>query len=274
MFQRLTAFLSVIFIAVSLTAATAADRERVAAFVAVTGYDVMLESLGPAARSAPALLGLDENAFGETWKKLSDKVFAPDDLRKEAIDILAATLSDDLLSHGAAFYASPLGQRLVEAENTAHMADNEMQRQEGAELVSRMLAEGSARPALFEAMRTAIGSEDASLNAWVELQVRFVTAAVDAGIVTLRVSPAELRARLEARRDEMKAELAANTLASSAWTYRAFSDQDLQAYVNALETDEMKLIYQLLFAVQFELQVTRYEELAGLLAKLYPGEDL
>ena len=258
----------------SVQSAFAADREKVAAFVDVIGFDVMLSSLVTSARNAPSMLGIEAQDFGSTWVKLVETAFEQDQLEQDALDILAATLSDDLLQHGADFYASDLGQRLVEAENTSHLADRTLRGTAGAALVAELEANNPDRLVLFENMSAAVGSQDSAVRAVIELQVRFLTAAADAGIVRLRLKPAELRARLEDNVAKMREDFAQRGLISNAWTYRDFSDADVAAYVNALKAPEMQLIYQLLSATQFEMQVTRYEDLARQLAAIFPGQDL
>ena len=98
--------------------AKAADRDQLEAFLEVTGFDVALESIRLSADSAPAMLGIEADDFGSEWQRLVREVFATELMHDMAVDILAETLSDELLAHGAEFYASDLGQRLVVAENS------------------------------------------------------------------------------------------------------------------------------------------------------------
>ena len=104
---------------VNALGAAAADRDRLQAFLSVTGFDVALESIKLSAGDAPRMLGLEAADFGESWSRLTDEVFDVDVMKGMALDILGRTLSDEALSHGAEFYATDLGQRLVEAERVA-----------------------------------------------------------------------------------------------------------------------------------------------------------
>ena len=54
---------------------SAADRDKVAAFLQVTGFDVALDSIAQSAGSAPQMLGIDANAFGTSWTRLAAEVF-------------------------------------------------------------------------------------------------------------------------------------------------------------------------------------------------------
>ena len=269
-------FFTLISLALATTslAASAADRDKVAAFVDVIGFDVALESLELSAFNAPAMLGIDPGSLGPAWQASVSRTFDKDKLVAEAIDILAATLSDDMLNHGADFYASELGQRIVEAENISHLDESPDQTAQGEALVAGFLEAGSPRPDMFRAMQDAIGGAESSVNAWIELQIRFVTAADVAGVLDLKVRPGVLRGELEARTPQMLKEIEASALASSAWTYRIFSDEEVNAYVRALEAPKMQLVYQLLSATQFELQAARYEVLAQRLLDIYSGQEL
>lgn len=258
----------------ALHPAQAADRERLRAFVNTIGYDVMLESMGQSARAAPRMLGVPDGAFGLAWEKAATEAFDRDGLVADALTLLEPTLNDRLLNHAVEFYASPLGARLVEAENAAHMADDATSRAEGQKLVEAMAAEGSDRADLLNRMSLAVGGPDTGVRIAIELRVRFLTAADAAGVVRLRVDTDALRARLEAQSDELRAAILKASLISSAYTYRDFTDDEVRAYVEALENPDMALVYQLLQAVQFELQARRYEDLAAILARLTPAQEL
>ena len=102
----------------------AAERTQIVEFMQVTGFDVSLESLRVSARDAPTMLGLDADDFGLSWTRLADRLFEPEALKRDALEILQQALQDDVLEHAAAFYGSELGQRLVVAENESHFLDS------------------------------------------------------------------------------------------------------------------------------------------------------
>ncbi|EEB84613.1 conserved hypothetical protein [Roseobacter sp. GAI101] len=72
----------------------------------------------------------------------------------------------------------------------------------------------------------------------------------------------------------MRATIKANALASSAYTYQAFSDAEIEAYAEALEHPTMQEVYALMNAVQFEIMANRYEAVAQRLAGMQPSQDL
>jgi len=255
--------------------ARAADRARIGAFLNVTGFDVALDSISMSAASAPLMLGMQEEEFGHDWQWLARQVFDTRVMRGLAEDILEVTLSDTALSHAAEFYATDLGQRLVEAENASHlMEDREARREEGTRIVADMVATGARRLELIKRMNSAANSSGSSVVALQEIQVRFLLAADAAGVINLKVDTDELRAIMKSQEGEMRREIQKSALAGSAYTYRDFSDGDIETYAEALEHPDMKQVYELLNAVQYEIMANRFEVLAVRMAEMHPSQDI
>lgn len=253
----------------------AAERERLEAFLEVTGFDVALDSIALAASGAPEMLGMQANDFGSDWARISDEVFDTDQMHDMALDILSQTLSDEHLTHAAAFYASPLGQRLVEAENASHMvADDEAKQQEGRALVAQGVNEGDARIETLQTLNDAVDADGNSVRAVQEIQVRFLMAASDAGILERELDEAALRAAMKEGDAEMRMRMKAAGLAGAAYTYQDFSNEDLQAYAEALQHPDMQTVYELMNAVQYEIMANRFELLAERMAEMHPGQEL
>lgn len=265
-------------VAIALLAAfqvRAADRERLEAFLEITGFDVALDSIALAAGDAPAMLGMQAGDFGSDWTRISEDVFDTDLMHDMALDILSQTLSDEHLTHAATFYASPLGQRLVKAENASHMVeDEEAKQQEGRALVAKGVADGDTRIETLQNLNEAVDSDGNSVRAVQEIQVRFLMAASNAGILEQELDEGTLRAAIKAGESEMRMSMKAAGLAAAAYTYQDISDEDLQAYLEALEHPDMQTVYQLMNAVQYEIMANRFEVLASRMAEIHPGQEL
>ena len=256
------------------TPARAVDRDNVKAFLQVTGFDVVLDSIRFSAEHAPALLGQDAEDFGHDWTRVSREVFESDKMLSMAEDMLSQTLTPDLLGHAAAFYASPLGLRLVAVENAAHAEEHsDAKRMHGMELLAAM-AEDDARRATFTRLNAAVDGSGQSLRAVQEVMVRFLMAASHAGTLGYAIDEGALRDLIRADEAAMLADLEAGGLASAAYTYRDIHTDDLIAYAEALEHFKMQQVYQLMNAVQFEIMANRFEVLAVRLADLHPAEEL
>ena len=252
-----------------------ADRDQIQAFLEVTGFDVALDSIAQSASDAPKMLGAEAGDFGLEWERLTEQVFDTGGMRKMALDILEQTLTEDALFHAAEFYASDLGQRLVAAENASHMEDDRVDsRAEGEKIVADLVKDGDAKVQLYRDMNIAIGGTDAAIRAIQEIQFRFLMAAANAGVIELQLDADGLRALMQAQEGEMRSSIAASSLANSAYTYRDFTTEEVSDYVDALKQPLMQEVYELLNAVQYEIQANRFEELAHRMRDLQPVQDL
>jgi len=255
--------------------AQAADRQRVDTFLEVTGFDVALESIRLSADSAPEMLGIDAAAFGSEWSRLVREVFDTDVMLKMGSDILSETLSDDALEHAAAFYASDLGKRLVAAENASHMKeDSDAESEAGTAIIEGLERINAPRVALLQRLNEASNVEDSSIRAIQEVQIRFLMAAASAGVIRLQMEEPDLREALRSQEAEMRISIKQNALEGSAYTYQAFSDDEVQEYAQALEHPKMQEVYALMNAVQYEIMANRYEAVAQRLAGMQPSQDL
>lgn len=253
----------------------ASNLDRLEAFMEVTGFDVALDSIRLSAETAPNMIGLQADDFGSEWTRLVEEVFDTDQMHSMAIDILSQTLDEDILNHAVDFYASDLGQRLVVAENASHLKDDEQLKTESGEaIVAGLLEIGSPRLEELKRMNNATGSEDASIRAIQEVQVRFLMAAASAGIIELRMEEEDLRENLKSQEGDIRLNMQRSALSGSAYTYQAFSDDEITAYADALEDPKMQQVYELMNAVQFEIMANRYEAVAQRLQSLRPSQDL
>ncbi|MEM6941825.1 MAG: DUF2059 domain-containing protein [Pseudomonadota bacterium] len=267
--------LMVVVLALQVTAARAADPARLEAFLQVTGFDVALESIRLSAGSAPAMLGIQADAFGSEWTRLVEEVFDTELMHGMATEILGGTLNDDLLIHAAEFYASELGQRLVVAENASHMVeDDDLKSESGRAIVAGLVQIGSPRVALLNRLTAASDVENHSIAAIQEIQVRFLTAAAAAGVIELQLEGDDLREAIRTQEPELRANIKTNALANAAYTYQAFSNDEVIAYTEALEHPKMQRVYELMNAVQYEIMANRFEEVADRLSEMRPSQDL
>ncbi len=257
------------------TPARAADMDRLEAFLEVTGFDVALESIRLSADSAPAMLGLEADDFGSEWSRLVGEVFKTDLMHDMALDILGKTLDDALLIHAADFYATDLGKRLVKVENASHLQeDDALKSESGKAIIDGLVRIGSPRVALLNRLNNASDVEDSSIRAIQEVQIRFLMAAASAGVIELQMDEPDLREALRSQEGDMRASIKANALANAAYTYQAFSDQEVATYADALSDPKMQKVYALMNAVQYEIMANRFEEVASRLSGMQPSQDL
>ncbi|MFT6674215.1 MAG: hypothetical protein ACJAVM_000386 [Sulfitobacter sp.] len=253
----------------------AADGPKLEAFLEVTGFDVALDSIRLSADSAPQMLGITADAFGSEWSRLVREVFDTDLMHDMALDILGETLSDDLLTHATDFYASDLGQRLVKAENTSHMIEEDgLKAEAGGGIIQGLERIGSPRVDLLKQLNEATDVAGSSIKAIQEVQIRFLMAAAAAGVIALRMDEPDLREAMRSQEDSLRENVRKNALTSSAYTYQAFSDAEIKAYADALADPRMQKVYALMNAVQYEIMANRFEAVAVRLSAMQPSQDL
>ncbi len=253
----------------------AQNTDRLEAFLSATGFDVALESMKLTASSAPAMIGVEAENFGLQWTALVADIFDAQKMHDMAIDILSQTLEGDLMIHAVDFYTSDLGARLLVVENASHMKDDdELKAESGQAIVAGLVQIGSPRLEELKRLNDAVGSEDASIHAIQEVQVRFLMAAAAAGVIELRMDETDLRENLKRQEGEMRRNMKVNGLAASAYTYQSFSDDEISAYADALEHPKMQKVYALMNAVQFEIMADRYEQMALAMSELRPTQEL
>jgi len=268
--------MSVLAFWLGVTAVAAQTQEsKLRGFLETTGFDVALESIRLSASSAPDLIGMRAEDFGATWTALTRDIFDTNEMHDMALAILDKTLKDDLLDHATEFYASDLGQRLVAAENASHLKEqDDLKAEAGEAIVAGLVRAGSARLEHLRRMNQASDSAGIAIRAIQEIQVRFLMAASAAGVIELQLDEPEMRALLAAQESELRVALQASALSGAAYTYQAFSDDEVAAYADALEHPKMRAVYDLMNAVQFEIMANRFEALAAAMAKLQPSTDL
>lgn len=269
--------LTALMLGICALSATAepAERAQVEAFLEVTGFDVALESIRLSADAAPQMLGLQAEDFGSEWKRLVSDVFKTQLMHDMALDILQKTLTEQLLTHAADFYASDLGQRLVVAENSSHMIEEDgLKSESGAQIIEGLNRIGSERVAILERLNRASGSEESSLKSIQEVQIRFLMAAAGAGVIELQMDEPDLREAMQSQEEELRANLRQSALEGAAYTYQAFSDEEMVAYAEALEHPDMQQVYSLMNAVQYEIMANRFEAVAERLRQMQPSQDL
>ncbi|WP_288940213.1 DUF2059 domain-containing protein [uncultured Roseovarius sp.] len=267
--------LAILALTVATLPAGAADRDRLQAFLEVTGFGVALDSIALSATDAPQMLGMQASDFGTEWRHAAEDVFDTDGMRETALSILEQTLSDELLTHAAAFYASPLGQRLVEVENASHMTeDDSAKAARGEALIGEMVELGDQRIDVLRGLTTAVNGDDVAVRAVQEVQVRFLMAASYAGVLENELDEGALRALMRANESDLRVSLSKSALSGAAYTYRDISNDDLVAYLEALKEPQMQRVYELMNAVQYEIMASRFEVLAARMATLNRGQDL
>ncbi|QUJ77981.1 DUF2059 domain-containing protein [Sulfitobacter albidus] len=268
--------MSAVLLLTSVVAAQAqVARDRVETFLEITGFDVALESIRLSADAAPQMLGVEADDFGSEWQRLVGEVFETELMHEMAADVIERAMTPEQLDHAVAFYSSDLGQRLVAAENRSHLIDEDgLKTESGGAILEGLRGIDSPRVDLLERLNAASGSEDATVRAIQEVQIRFLLAAAGAGVIDLTMDEPDLREAMTEGEEELRENLRRGAMEGAAYTYQAFSDPEVEAYAEALEHPLMQEAYALMNAVQYEIMANRFEAVADRLRQMQPSQDL
>lgn len=250
------------------------SKERIDQFLSITGFDYALRAMSDASEDVGDMLGADLGDFGDNWKRLAAEVFDERAILEEARDMLAQSITPELLDHAETFYGSDLGKRLVRIENIAHHEDDTTQIEGGTLIIEQLLRTGDERLAALQRFIRATDPENHSIIAWEEMQIRFLMAAAAAGVIDLTLDEPDMREAMREQRPQIIMALSTANLATSAFTYQEFNTDEINAYTDALENPTMRRVYELLSGVQWAILTKKFEELAPKLADLYPEEEL
>ena len=152
--------------------------------------------------------------------------------------------------------------------------NDDLKSETGEQIIDGLVRIGSPRVEILKRLNAASGSEDHAIRAIQEVQVRFLMAAAGAGVIELQMEEPDLREALRSQEGDIRTSIKANALANAAFTYQAFSDDEMTTYAAALENPKMQEVYALMNAVQYEIMANRYEAVAERLSGMQPSQDL
>jgi hypothetical protein len=123
-------------------------------------------------------------------------------------------------------------------------------------------------------MAESIGYVGATIKAYREVQVRFLMAASLAGLIDQRFDEVDLRAMLAQQDDEVRQAMTDNLIVANAFTYRDFTDREMEIYRDALAMPQMMEVYELMNAIHFTIMADRFERMALEMVNLTPTQEL
>jgi len=104
--------------------------------------------------------------------------------------------------------------------------------------------------------------------------VRFLMAASLAGLIDQRFDEVDLRAMLAQQDDEVRQAMTDNLIVANAFTYRDFTDREMEIYRDALAMPQMMEVYELMNAIHFTIMADRFERMALEMVNLTPTQEL
>ena len=141
-------------------------------------------------------------------------------------------------------------------------------------MAQALTVRGSPQTQYFLDMAESIGYVGATIKAYREVQVRFLMAASLAGLIDQRFDEVDLRAMLAQQDDEVRQAMTDNLIVANAFTYRDFTDREMEIYRDALAMPQMMEVYELMNAIHFTIMADRFERMALEMVNLTPTQEL
>jgi Uncharacterized protein conserved in bacteria (DUF2059) len=201
-----------------------------------------LSAVSPAVQSY-LLAALDTDPSGESAKRQQvlpislalQKAFAPDRLRQAALQVVARQLSPADAKELKAWYDSELGQQIsaIEAQASDPAVDPRERLRQGAVQAAALSSE--RRILLSDVL---VGTHAIDMQTEVLIQSLQAIHPGTSGFMpkAAKVSPKELKSRLEGQRKELQMGFQAAGMSLVSGAYAALSDAQLQAYRDFLNS--------------------------------------
>ena len=209
-----------------------------------SGLWVQLDSLGTQVRAGMSD-ALDKNGAEVSAAQKSrmldcaQSAFAADGLRAIAVDAVAGALQPADVTPLLAWYDSPLGRRIANAEESSagQMIEPQERLRRGAEALD---AASPARKAALQAILTETHSVEIMADTLIEMAfaVQQGMAALDPAATGATI--ANIKAGMEARRPQLIQHYAQISLPAYAFTYGKLEDDDLRQYAEHLTSPSAK----------------------------------
>jgi hypothetical protein len=176
--------------------------------------------------------------------KAAHHSFAPDLLLASVRAELAGRLSAAACQDFYQFLDSPLGKRVIELEKAVASPQAQQVIIRNASKLRNGLSD--RRTDLFKRLITASGGVDAQLTVATATFKGMAHGMKAAGLATM-ASDKQVNAVLEQFNAEQRKMISRYLRPQLAYTYQNLSDEELEAYVHALETDAGRAVYEAAF---------------------------
>ena len=226
------------------SAASAQAREPVTPgeLAALAGVDKTLDEVvsalseqGDAIAQESGALG-DRESFTASWHKAAALSFAPSKLKAAFAIRMNGKLTPEETGTVAAFYQSPLGQRIVGSETTAATPAGQQQMMSEAEDIMELLLKSPLRQAALDRIIRSARLDEMSINMAVNVSRAMLIGLTTTGTGATRMTLEDIVIALDEQRPQIAAETAVMTKLSLAFAYRDLPMEDLVAYAEFLET--------------------------------------
>jgi hypothetical protein len=279
----LRAFLPVMILLAALTAFAAAGPRAHAQGVDDLSRALQVERLMAVMREEGVRYGADLEAElfpgsgGPRWQAIVDRIHDAERMGRVVRETLRAGLADDPAAAAAsvAFFAGPIGQRVVELEIAAREALLDETVKDAAELaLDDLRAARDPRLALLERFVTVNDLVESNVAGALNSNLAFYRGMVEAGGVDGSLTESDMLADLWSQEDQIREDTRTWLYPYLAMAYQPLSDADLEAYIAFSASPAGQVLNSALFAAFDAMFAMLSHDLGLAAATLMQGEDL
>jgi regulator of RNase E activity RraB len=244
----------VCLVLVSAPAAFAAEPSRGEAILRLLGFDTAISSFVAEVKSTDTGLESNYPEFDAARDALAERIFRPDAL----FTAVAARVDDkfDDAEYDAleAYFSQGVGLRVTQAEKYAQSPENDAERAaETPAIIEDLLANNPERLDQIEQMIEAMDVVGSGTAMAMNLAYAMISGMASTGKLPGGMTDDQILMMLNARRDQIEAEVFNNTVLSAAFTYRDISNADMADYLDFLQSDLGRKLYSVMESAQVEV---------------------
>lgn len=170
----------------------------------------------------------------ETLGHIVSSSFRAEDIERRIVTELDENLSGAQLTAVRDWYETPVGRKISEAEIAASAPDSWQDVRAQAPALNKQY-QGTQRARMFDRFDRASRATESAVDTSIAVQLGMATAM--AALSTDSVHYEKLRQRIEGQRSMLRGVMEQQVYDSYLYTYRNISDQELELYLDFLESD-------------------------------------
>ncbi len=228
--------LSLILLAFAPHAAMSAEIISAEDLIKKSGGDASLADLQKAVRAGLETIkaqGLPvDEALSSAWNDAADDAFQPSKILPRMAETLTGVFSEPEQLEIAAFYDSPLGQRIVQFEKDGSSFEKQAEAIAYAQSLTSDPGKYASRMALYHQLDEAAGLTKISVSIAMNMGVAIQAGMVASGKVPMELSFDEIKREMEKQRMAVAQQIAGSLYAMMAYIYKDVTQEDMLAYIN------------------------------------------
>jgi hypothetical protein len=228
-------------------AAFAAEPSRGAAMLRLLGFDTAIIGFVEEVKRTDPGLASDDREFDAARKAVADRVFQPDILFRAVAALVDGKFDDAEYDALDAYFSQGVGLRVTEAEKYAQSPENAAEiEEETPGIIEDLLANNRERLNQIEQMIETTDVVGSGTAMAMNLGYAMISGMASAGELPGGFTDDQILMMLNARRDQIEAEVFNNAVLSAAFTYRDISNADMEDYLVFLQSDLGRKLYSVL----------------------------